>query len=128
MKKRNFKNYSELDYYNFARGTYFGVKGWFYWLSKPMELRQIRDMFKFTNIAFLKGRAQYAPERINDVIFVGDKSFDDSTRFVTAFKRAYGPSNQAIYSAKPYVQKHAKGVEVSCTINGREYYHFFVVS
>ncbi len=129
MKKRNFKNYSELDYYNFARGTYSGVKGWFYWLCKPMgETEKKRFMERYTNVAFLTAQQRYAPELKSMVIFVGDKSFINYSRFVSAFKEAYSRFDASIMRAKPDVKKVDGGVYVSCTVNECEYGQFFPIA
>lgn len=78
-RKRKKINISELNqlggYYAFYRGEVEGVKGYFYKMEKKLSETDKDFILSYKNTRLFYSRAQYAPEQISNLVFVGDKCF-----------------------------------------------------
>lgn len=77
--KRIKMQFSDLEsvgeYYDFWRGQIDGVKGYFYKLERKLTDVNKNFILSYKNTKLFYSRAQYAPEQVSNIIFIGDKCF-----------------------------------------------------
>lgn len=61
--------------YDFWRGQVNGVKGYFYKMERKLTDANKDFILAYKNTKLFYSRAQYAPEQVSNVVFIGDRCF-----------------------------------------------------